>query len=99
MLCVLKHVKRFSGDEILVWSKFKAFADHKIHATQKVKFLSGRVKQMVEKGENAGLPAISPLATIFSKGFSLKVNKSLDCVDKNFKSPRFSSNSMCLPSC
>ena len=34
-------------------SKFKAFADNNLNVYQKLKFALGRVKNIVEKGENA----------------------------------------------
>ena len=36
------------------WSKFKALADDKINVTKKLKFVLGRVENIVGKGENAG---------------------------------------------
>ena len=43
-------------DKILYYGyfKFKAFADNKINITEKVKFVLGRVENIVGKGENAG---------------------------------------------
>ena len=60
----------------------KAFAGDKINVNQKLKFDMGRVESIVEKGENADLPAFSPFPTMFSKGLFLKVIKSQDCVVK-----------------
>ena len=42
------------NNEILDWSKFKAFADDKINATKKLKFILQRQKILWGKGENAG---------------------------------------------
>ena len=43
------------NDNILDWSKFKAFADDKINVKQQLKFGWRRAKKkIVEKGENAG---------------------------------------------
>ena len=42
-----------SPNNILDWSKLKAFAD-KINVNQKFKFDMGRVENIVGKGENAG---------------------------------------------
>ena len=39
---------------ILDWSRFKAFADHKISVTEKLKIVLRRVENVVGKGENAG---------------------------------------------
>ena len=38
----------------LYWSKLKAFADDKGNVTEELKFVSGRVENIVGKGENAG---------------------------------------------
>ena len=42
------------NDKILNQSKLKGFADNKINVTQKLKFVLGRVKNIVKKGENSG---------------------------------------------
>ena len=42
------------NDEILDWSKLKVFAEDKININEKLKFCSGRVENIVGKGENAG---------------------------------------------
>ena len=36
------------------WSKLKTFADDKTDLTEKLKFVLGRVENIVGKGENAG---------------------------------------------
>ena len=41
-------------DKILDWSKWKAFADDKLNVTEKLKFVLGRLENIVGKGENAG---------------------------------------------
>ena len=41
-------------EKILDQSKFKAFADNKINVTKKLKFVLGRVENIVGKRENAG---------------------------------------------
>ena len=46
--------------------------------TQKVKFHSERVENIVGKGENAGSQAFSPFPTIFSKVFFPRVMKTRD---------------------
>ena len=38
----------------LDWSKLKALADDKINVTEKLKFVLGRVENIMGKGENAG---------------------------------------------
>ena len=42
------------NEKFLDWSKLKAFADDKINMTQNLKFVFGRVENIVGKGENAG---------------------------------------------
>ena len=47
-------VNPLPNDKFLHWSKLKAFADNKIIETEKLKFVFGRVDNIVGKGENAG---------------------------------------------
>ena len=42
-----------SNVKFLDWSKFKAFADDRINVTETLNFVSGRVENIVGKGENA----------------------------------------------
>ena len=42
------------NNKILDQSKLKGFADNKINMAQKLKFVFGRVENIVGKGENAG---------------------------------------------
>ena len=42
------------NNRILDWSILKVFADNKIILTQKLKFVLGRIENIVGKGENAG---------------------------------------------
>ena len=42
------------NDKFLDWSKLKALADDKINVTEKLKFVLGRVENILGKGENAG---------------------------------------------
>ena len=41
-------------DKILNWSKLEAFADDKINVSEKLKYVLGRIENIVGKGENAG---------------------------------------------
>ena len=41
----------FPNEKYLDWSKPKAFADKKINTTEKMKFVYGRVQNIVGKGE------------------------------------------------
>ena len=63
--------------------KLKAFADDKINMIEKLKFLLGKVENIVGKGENAGYQHFLLFPTMFSKGFSLMVTKSLEYVVKS----------------
>ena len=51
---VWEWVNPLPNDKILDMSKFNAFADDKIILTQILKFLLGRVENIVGKGENVG---------------------------------------------
>ena len=42
------------NNKILDWSKLKAFANEKINVTEKLKFVLGKVINIVGKGGNAG---------------------------------------------
>ena len=58
--------------------QFERFADDKLKATQKLKFTFGRVENIVGKGDIYQHFLLFP--TMFSKGYFLRVVKSLDCV-------------------
>ena len=62
----------------LDWTKFKAFADHKLKVG--VIMIPGcdSVENIVGKGENA-----ASFPTMFSKGFFLSVVQSRDCMVKS----------------
>ena len=47
----------FPDKKSLDWSKFKASADDKINVTDKLKFVSERVENIVKKAEKCWLPA------------------------------------------
>ena len=48
------YVSSLQHNKVLDWSKLKAFADNKINATEKLKFVVERIENIVRKGENAG---------------------------------------------
>ena len=48
------NINSLPHNKILDGSKLKAFADDKLNATEKLKFVLGRVENIVGKGENAG---------------------------------------------
>ena len=72
------------NNNILDWSKLKAFADDKIKVIESLKFVLWRVENIVGKGENAGYQHFLLFPTMFSKGFFLRGVKSRDCVVMGF---------------
>ena len=69
-------------NKILDWSKLKALADDKINVVQKLKFVEGRVENIVGKGENAGYQHFLLSPQCFQESFKLGVVKSRDCMVK-----------------
>ena len=61
------------NDKILDRSKFKTFADNKIHVTENFKFVLGRVENTVGKGEIAGYQHFLLSPQCFPKGSSENV--------------------------
>ena len=49
----LLFTKSLPNNKIFDWSKFKAFADDKINVNEKLKYVFGRIENIVGKGENA----------------------------------------------
>ena len=47
-------VNPLPNNKILALTKLKGFADDKINVTQKMKFVLGRIENIVGKGENTG---------------------------------------------
>ena len=76
-------INSVSKDKILDWSKLKAFADDTINVTKDLKFVLGRVKNIVGKGENAVYQHFLLFLQCFQKGFFLRVDKSWDSVVKS----------------
>ena len=72
----IKHINFLPNDKISDWSKLRAFADDKIDVTEKLKFVLGRVENIVGKGENAGYQHFLLFPSCFHKASfseSLKV--------------------------
>ena len=64
------------NNKVLDWSKFGVFADDKINVTEKLKFVEGRIENIVGKGENAGFQHFLLFQQCFQKAIfsgSLKV--------------------------
>ena len=55
-------------DKISDLSQFKVFGDNKIRVTRKLKFVVGRLENIVGKRENAERQHFFPFPTMFSKG-------------------------------
>ena len=47
-------INSLPNDKFSDWSKLKGFADDKINVTEKLKFVLGKIENIVGKGENAG---------------------------------------------
>ena len=75
----------------------KAFADDNINIAEKLKFVIGRVENIVGKGKNAGNQHFFPFETMFSKGFFPTVVKSPDCVVKSLSLGHLVKHSMKSP--
>ena len=58
---------RLQNDKILDWSKLKAFAGDKINILEKWEFVSRRVENIAEQGENAGTSIFSFFHTVFKR--------------------------------
>ena len=71
------------NEKILDVTKLKAFADNKLNVARMIISLLVRVQNTVGKGENAGLPAFSPLPTVFSTALFFRVVKSQDRVEES----------------
>ena len=71
------------NNEILDWSKLKAFADNKIKLANMMIFAFERVENIVGKGENAGHQHFILFIQCFQKAFHLRSLKSWDCVVEN----------------
>ena len=77
------------NNKILDWSKMEACADNNINMTETLKYVLSSVENIVGtlwehcgKRRKCWLPAFSPFPTMFSKGFSIGVVKSRDCLIK-----------------
>ena len=78
-----KGLTLYQTTKVLDWSKFKEFADDISNLSEKLKFVFGRVVNIVGKGENAGFRHFSLFPTMFSISSYLSIFKSQDCVMKS----------------
>ena len=79
------HILLFNSlpnNKIIDWSKLKAFADDIINVNKNLKFVLGRIENIVGKGENDGYQHFLLFPSMFSKVFLLRVLKSGDYVVK-----------------
>ena len=77
-----ERVNSLLNDKCLDCSKLKAFADDKINVTQNLKFVFGRVENIVGKGEYAGYQHFQFFPQCFQKAFFFRIVKSRDCLVK-----------------
>ena len=63
-------INSLPNDKISDRSKLKAFADNKVDVTEKLKFVLGRVENIVGKGENAGYQHFLFFPQCFQRLFS-----------------------------
>ena len=70
-------------DKILDYSKLKTLAEDKINVTQKLRFVTGWVENIVGKGENAGNQHFLLFTQSFQKFSFFRVIKSQGCVVKS----------------
>ena len=61
--------KALPNNKILDQSKFKEFVDERIDETEKLKFVLGRIENIVGKGENAGYQHFLLFPQCFHKAF------------------------------
>ena len=77
------------NDRILALTKLKAIPDDKKKKKKNFFFVkmiisvSDSEKNHCRKRENAGLPAFSPVSTMFSKVFFCRAVKTMDCLGKD----------------
>ena len=70
------------SDNFFDWTKFKGVAEDKLKVAKIIIPVSDREENM-GKGKKYCLPVFSPFPTMFSKGFSFRVDKSRDCAVKS----------------
>ena len=70
-LPAVSKINSLLNGKILDWYKLKSFADDKMNVSKKLKFVLGRVENVVEKGENAGYQHFLPFPQCFQKSSSI----------------------------
>ena len=79
-IIVWEWVKSLPHSQILDLSKLRAFADDNLNVNQKLKFVFGRVENIVVKGENADYQHFFLFPECFLKGSLYRVVNCHDCV-------------------
>ena len=79
---LLGNFNSLPNDSFLNWSKLKVIADDKINVAQKMKPVSGRIENIVGKGENAGYQQFLLFPLCLSNGFFFKVVNKLGLCGK-----------------
>ena len=68
-VALIFHFNSLPNEKNLDWSKLKTLADNKINVNQKLKFDTGRVENIVGKGENADYHHFLLYCNVFKKAF------------------------------
>ena len=76
-------VNSLPNNKILDWFKLKALADDKRNMTEELKFVLGRVENIVGIGENAGYQHFLLFPKCYQKASSSRVVKSWECLVKS----------------
>ena len=79
--CVAEVISLPSAN-ILNWSKWRAYTNDKVNATEKWEICSGKSRKHSGKRRKCWSPAFSSFSTIFSKGFFFNVVESRNYVGK-----------------
>ena len=66
-------ISSLPSDNILNWTKFKAFADEKLKVAKMTNLILDRLENIVGKEGNAGFQHFLLFQKMFSKGFSSRL--------------------------
>ena len=81
-VCSTKPINPLPNNKIFDCSKLKAFPDDKLNLAEKLKFVFGRIENIMGKGENAGYQHFLLFLQCLPKAFFFRVVKGRDCVVK-----------------
>ena len=76
----MSYLRPLPNDKILDWFKLRAFAEDKISMSEKLKFVLGRIENIVGKGENAGYHHFLLFSQCFQNLSYLRAIKTWDCM-------------------